>query len=142
MREQFRVEAEALMADGMDFPDRIADEHRGDSPEFLLAWFARSRSELLDGFAGEDPAPAAVVRSDYERRLVGDRPDDGDLGPRSGRLRHAGAWFTRPHAVCAASPTWVWPPSRSATPTTGCRFPTSRSGSSWTRPTASWTGTR
>ena len=53
--EQFRVEAAALMADGMDFPDRIADEHRGDSPEFLLAWFARSRGALLDGFAAEDP---------------------------------------------------------------------------------------
>lgn len=53
--EQFRTEADALMTGGMDFPDRIADEHRGDSPEFLLGWFARSRAALLDAFAADDP---------------------------------------------------------------------------------------
>lgn len=53
--EQFREEADALMAGGMDFPDRIADEHRSDAPEFLLGWFARSRAALLDAFAADDP---------------------------------------------------------------------------------------
>lgn len=53
--EQFRIEAADLMAGGMDFPDRIADEHRGDSPEFLLGWFTRSRQALLEDFSADDP---------------------------------------------------------------------------------------
>lgn len=53
--DKFRVEADALMAAGMDFPDRIAVQHRNSDPDALLTWFAGSRRRLLDAFAGDDP---------------------------------------------------------------------------------------
>lgn len=75
--DQFRDEATELMADGMDFPDRIADEHRHDSPEFLLGWFTRSRTALLESFSAEDPkrrlpwfGPDMSVASSATARLM------------------------------------------------------------------------
>jgi uncharacterized protein (TIGR03084 family) len=53
--EHFRDEAAALMAGGMDFPDRIAGEHHDRSGAELLVWFRSSRAALLDAFGGGDP---------------------------------------------------------------------------------------
>ena len=52
--EQFRVEADELMAGGMDFPDRIAAEYRSTAPEAILTWFIKARNELLAAFEGDD----------------------------------------------------------------------------------------
>jgi uncharacterized protein (TIGR03084 family) len=52
---EFRDLAERLMADGMDFPDRIAADHRHLAPDELVAWFVAARRDLLDSFSGEDP---------------------------------------------------------------------------------------
>ena len=75
--DQFRTEAAAMMAGGMDFPDRIADQHRHDSPEFLLGWFSRSRDALLNTFAADDPkrrlpwfGPDMSVASSATARLM------------------------------------------------------------------------
>ncbi|MGI9126119.1 MAG: TIGR03084 family metal-binding protein [Mycobacterium sp.] len=74
---QFRVEAAEMMAAGMDFPDRIADEHHNDAPEFLLGWFSRARAELLKAFAQDDPkrrlpwfGPDMSVASSATARLM------------------------------------------------------------------------
>lgn len=48
--ETFRDEAAALMADGMDFPDRIAARYRELSTDELLAWFQAARERSLDAF--------------------------------------------------------------------------------------------
>lgn len=76
-RHQFRAEAEDLVAGGWDFPDRIADQHRHDSPEFLLGWFTRSRAALLEAFSAEDPkrrlpwfGPDMSVASSATARLM------------------------------------------------------------------------
>lgn len=53
--DQFRAVADALMADGMDFPDRIAAQHRVLAPDALLGWFVTARQDLLGVFASEDP---------------------------------------------------------------------------------------
>jgi len=50
----FRVEADALIAGGMDFPDRIAEQHRGFAPHTVVNWFIDSRYELLDTLAGDE----------------------------------------------------------------------------------------
>jgi uncharacterized protein (TIGR03084 family) len=50
----FRVEADALIADGMDFPDRIAEQHRDFAPHTVLNWFIDSRYELLDALTGDE----------------------------------------------------------------------------------------
>lgn len=74
---QFRVEADELIAGGWDFPDRIAEAHRHDSPEFLLDWFTRSRSALIEVFASSDPklrlpwfGPDMSVASSATARLM------------------------------------------------------------------------
>jgi uncharacterized protein (TIGR03084 family) len=54
--ERFRRDAEALVAAGDDFPDRIAAEHRHLTGAELLAWFRTTRRELMDGYAAADPA--------------------------------------------------------------------------------------
>lgn len=54
--DRFRVEAATMMAGGMDFPDRVAADHRHFSPEQLQDWFARSRSTLLSTYDEVDQA--------------------------------------------------------------------------------------
>jgi uncharacterized protein (TIGR03084 family) len=54
-RADFRRFADGLMADGMDFPDRIAEQHRDRQPQTVLSWFIDSRAELLDQLAALDP---------------------------------------------------------------------------------------
>lgn len=75
--DEFRTEAAALMADGMDFPDRIAAQHRVLAPDTLLDWFADSRRQLSIGFAGENPkrrlpwfGPDMSVASSATARLM------------------------------------------------------------------------
>jgi uncharacterized protein (TIGR03084 family) len=51
----FRAEADAVMAAGMDFPDRIAAEHRGLSGAEAFAWLQRERRAYLDTFGALDP---------------------------------------------------------------------------------------
>lgn len=52
--ERFRREADGLIADGMDFPDRIAAEYRSTAPAEILAWFIKARNELLACFEGDE----------------------------------------------------------------------------------------
>ena len=54
-RVDFGDFADTLMADGMDFPDRIAEHHRNLAPDTMLSWLTDSRAELLDHLATQDP---------------------------------------------------------------------------------------
>ncbi|WP_448628290.1 TIGR03084 family metal-binding protein [Geodermatophilus sp. URMC 64] len=53
--DRFRTEAERVMAEGMDFPDRIAAAHRDLSGAEAFAWLQRARRDYLDTFAALDP---------------------------------------------------------------------------------------
>ena len=53
--DRFRAEADAVMAGGMDFPDRIAAEHRGLSGAEAFGWLQRARRAYLETFAVLDP---------------------------------------------------------------------------------------
>lgn len=53
--EKFRGFADTLMAEGMDFPDRIANNHRTLTPQAMLTWLVDSRNELLTELAAQDP---------------------------------------------------------------------------------------
>jgi len=75
--QEFRALAERLMADGMDFPDRIAAQHRVLAPDALLAWFVAARRDLLAAFCDEDPrrrlpwfGPDMSVASSATARLM------------------------------------------------------------------------
>jgi len=73
----FRAQAKRLIADGMDFPDRIAARHRTLTPDALLQWFIAARRDLLAAFTGEDPrrrlpwfGPDMCVASSATARLM------------------------------------------------------------------------
>jgi uncharacterized protein (TIGR03084 family) len=75
--QEFRTLAQRLVADGMDFPDRIAAHHRILAPDTLLAWFVAARHDLLAGFTDEDPrrrlpwfGPDMSVASSATARLM------------------------------------------------------------------------
>jgi uncharacterized protein (TIGR03084 family) len=51
----FRRDADALMAGGADFPDRIAAEHTGLPAAEVRAWFARNRLAFVEAFRELDP---------------------------------------------------------------------------------------
>ena len=75
--QDFRTLAQRLVADGMDFPDRIAAHHRVLAPDALLAWFVAARRDLLAGFIDEDPrrrlpwfGPDMSVASSATARLM------------------------------------------------------------------------
>jgi uncharacterized protein (TIGR03084 family) len=74
---EFRSHADELMASGMDFPDRIAKQHRAMAPATLLKWFIDSRRRLLSAFMVEDPrrrlpwfGPDMSVASSATARLM------------------------------------------------------------------------
>lgn len=74
---EFRAQADALMAGGMDFPDRIAVKHRVLAPDTLLNWLTDSRAELLLTFGSDDPkrrvpwfGPDMSVASSATARLM------------------------------------------------------------------------
>ncbi|MBB3753932.1 uncharacterized protein (TIGR03084 family) [Mycolicibacterium sp. BK634] len=75
--EQFRTEADDLIAGGMDFPDRIADDYRSIAPDELLAWFVDERRSLIEEFTRDDPrrrvpwfGPDMSVASSATARLM------------------------------------------------------------------------
>ena len=75
--EQFQAEADRLMSGGMDFPDRIAAQFHQTPPDELLAWFDRSRAQLIQAFREVDPAirlpwlgPAMKPASSATARLM------------------------------------------------------------------------
>jgi uncharacterized protein (TIGR03084 family) len=53
--DRFRRESSELMSGGMDFPDRLVVQFRSLDYEKLLAWFLRSRTELLKALQASDP---------------------------------------------------------------------------------------
>ena len=126
---EFRSHADELMAAGMDFPDRIAKQHRAMAPAMLLKWFIDSRRRLLSTFMVEDP----------RRRLLWFGPDISVASSATARLMETGRMvrtFTTPSASriqqapgCAASLISVWPHSLSRTPSMDCRYRTIRCGS-------------
>lgn len=52
--QEFRATADRLMADGMDFPDRVAEDHRSLAPHDALSWFIDARRKLLHAFSEHD----------------------------------------------------------------------------------------
>ena len=75
--QRFRTEADALIAGGMDFPDRIAERLRTMSPEALVDWFVRARAALLGRLREADPrarmpwyGPDMSVASSATARLM------------------------------------------------------------------------
>jgi uncharacterized protein (TIGR03084 family) len=54
--DRFRREAAALVADGDDFPDRVAANLRHLSGAELLDWLRTSRTALVAAYAAADPA--------------------------------------------------------------------------------------
>ena len=53
--DRFRAEMEVIVAEGPDFPDRIAEQHRGLSGAEAFAWLQRERRAYLDTFGALDP---------------------------------------------------------------------------------------
>ena len=100
--DQFRLAARALTADGDDYPDRIAAEHRHLDGVALLAWFRTARQALLDGYTACDPAarlpwfgPGMGVASSVTARLMETWAHGQDIAdtlgtsrPVTARLRH------------------------------------------------------
>lgn len=75
--EKFRTQADSLMADGMDFPDRIAAEYRSMAPAELLRWFVDERFTLIATLTVDDPrrrtpwfGPDMSVASSATARLM------------------------------------------------------------------------
>jgi uncharacterized protein (TIGR03084 family) len=75
--DQFRSLATDLVAGGMDFPDRIAEQHRSLTPESLLDWFRAARHRLLEALADDEPkrrlpwfGPDMSVASSATARLM------------------------------------------------------------------------
>lgn len=53
--ERFKAEAAAMIAGGMDFPDRLVVEHRELPVPHLHAWFRKSRLALITETGERDP---------------------------------------------------------------------------------------
>lgn len=75
--DDFAPMAAKLIDGGMDFPDRIAEQHRILAPEALTHWFVVARRELLAVFADENPkrrvpwfGPDMSVASSATARLM------------------------------------------------------------------------
>jgi uncharacterized protein (TIGR03084 family) len=73
----FRHLAQRLLSDGVDFPDRIAEQHRDLAPDALLNWLVAARRDLLGSLSGEDPrrrlpwfGPDMSVASSATARLM------------------------------------------------------------------------
>ncbi|MFG1647500.1 TIGR03084 family metal-binding protein [Amycolatopsis sp. NPDC049252] len=100
--EGFRLTAAALMADGMDFPDRVAAEHRGLGAAEVRAWFRRARTVFVTAFRGRDPrarlpwyGPDMSVASSVTARIMETWAHGQDIADTLGvtrvptdRLRH------------------------------------------------------
>jgi uncharacterized protein (TIGR03084 family) len=100
--DRFRQEAQKLAADGEDYPDRVAAEHRHLSGADLLPWFRTARQQLLDRYAACDPAarlpwfgPDMGVASSVTARIMETWAHGQDIAdaagaerPPTARLRH------------------------------------------------------
>jgi uncharacterized protein (TIGR03084 family) len=53
--DRFRDQTAAIVAEGPDFPDRIAEKYRGLSGAEAFAWLQRERRAYLDTFGALDP---------------------------------------------------------------------------------------
>lgn len=72
-----RTEVDRLVSGGMDFPDRIAQQHRVLAHHTALEWFGESRRQLLATFTGSGPkhrlpwfGPDMSVASSATARLM------------------------------------------------------------------------
>lgn len=98
----FRQVAAALMADGMDFPDRVAARHRGLGAAEVREWFGRARTAFVAAFRGRDPrarlpwyGPDMSVASSVTARIMETWAHGQDIADTLGvrreptdRLRH------------------------------------------------------
>jgi uncharacterized protein (TIGR03084 family) len=99
---RFRREAQDLISDGEDYPDRVAAAHRHLTGTDLLPWFRTARQQLLDGYAACDPAarlpwfgPDMGVASSVTARIMETWAHGQDIAdtvgaerPATARLRH------------------------------------------------------
>ena len=53
--DEFGTQAAALIAGGMDFPDRLAEQYRSLAPMASLQWFREARRTLLATLGTDDP---------------------------------------------------------------------------------------
>lgn len=100
--EGFRHAASALMAGGMDFPDRVAAQHAGLTADEARAWFTRARAAFVTAFRGRDPrarlpwyGPDMSVASSVTARIMETWAHGQDIADALGvrrtptdRLRH------------------------------------------------------
>lgn len=92
--DAFRREADALMAGGMDFPDRIAAEHAGLPADEVRSWLARARKEFVAVFRALDPktrlpwyGPGMSALSSATARLMETWAHGQDVADALGRHR-------------------------------------------------------
>ncbi|AMU69554.1 TIGR03084 family metal-binding protein [Mycobacteroides abscessus] len=95
--QQFRPMAEKLVAGGMDFPDRIAEQYRASEPDALLQWCLDARRDLLDAFVAEPPknrvpwfGPDMSIASSVTARLMETWAHGHDIYQAVGMDRPAG----------------------------------------------------
>jgi uncharacterized protein (TIGR03084 family) len=100
--ERFRAEAQAQIAAGMDFPDRLVLEHRALPIPELHAWFRRARLALITETGERDPkervpwyGPAMSLASCVTARIMETWAHGQDIADALGvtrepslRLRH------------------------------------------------------
>jgi uncharacterized protein (TIGR03084 family) len=92
--DAFRAEAAVLVADGDDFPDRVAARfHETDAAE-LLQWFRDSRAQLIDSYLTVDPrarlpwyGPDMGVASSVTARLMETWAHGQDIADALGKTR-------------------------------------------------------
>ncbi len=133
----FRAAATALMAAGMDFPDRVAAAHARLGADAVRAWFARARAAVVAAFRGRDPrarlpwyGPDMSVASSVTARIMETWAHGQDIADALGysreptdRLRHiahlgvstAGVQLRAPRPPAADRPD----PGRAARPVRG-----------------------
>ncbi|HEV7212513.1 MAG TPA: TIGR03084 family metal-binding protein [Blastococcus sp.] len=92
--DRFRVEADALVAEGDDFPDRVAARFAGLPGTEVFAWLQRARRAYLDVFSGLDPAtplpwygPPMSAASSVTARLMETWAHGQDVVDALGRTR-------------------------------------------------------
>ncbi|WP_328616680.1 TIGR03084 family metal-binding protein [Amycolatopsis sp. NBC_00355] len=98
----FRLAAAALMADGMDFPDRVAARYKDLGADEIRVWFRRARTVFVTAFRGRDPrarlpwfGPDMSVASSVTARIMETWAHGQDIADTLGvtrvptdRLRH------------------------------------------------------
>lgn len=92
--EAFRRDADALMAGGMDFPDRIAAEHAHLGADEVREWLDRARTAFVTTFRGLEPrvrlpwyGPDMSALSSVTARLMETWAHGQDVADALGRRR-------------------------------------------------------